>query len=172
MPHSTDIHVFAPDRLSWLGNAYRCALGRAGLTNSKREGDGATPIGKFALRRVYFRPDRLGPVATDLPVAELRPDDGWCDDPADAAYNRLVKLPFPASHEMLWRDDGLYDVIVELGYNDTPVVAGMGSAIFMHVARSDYGPTEGCVALQRGHLLSILAACGADTFVEINYPPA
>ena len=133
----------------------------------KREGDGATPVGRFPLRRVLYRPDRLSAPITRLPVAPLAPDDGWCDDPADAQYNRPVRLPYAARHEELWRTDALYDVIVVIGHNDAPVVAGMGSAIFMHLASADYRPTQGCVALARQDLLDVLAGVGTDTVLEI-----
>lgn len=95
---------------------------------------------------------------TKLPVRALAPYDGWCDAPGDSRYNRLVRLPYPASAEQLWRGDHLYDLIVVVGYNDAPVVPGKGSAIFLHLARSDYSPTAGCVAFARGHLFSILRA--------------
>jgi L,D-peptidoglycan transpeptidase YkuD (ErfK/YbiS/YcfS/YnhG family) len=144
---------------------WRCAIGKGGVRpeSEKREGDGATPTGMFPLRRVLYRPDRLARPETELPVRALAPDDGWCDDPADPNYNRPVKLPYPASHECLWRDDGIYDVIVVLGHNDDPPVAEMGSAIFLHVARPDYGPTQGCVALALPDLLEVLKEAGAAT---------
>src|SRR6185312_8513924 len=87
----------------------------------------------------------------------IAPQDGWCDDPADTVYNRPVHLPYRARAERLWREDGIYDLIVPLGYNDAPAVPGLGSAIFLHVARPDFGPTEGCVALARADLLALLA---------------
>ena len=94
---------------------------------------------------------------------------GWCDDPADPIhYNRLVRLPFASSHERLWRDDRLYDLVVELGYNDAPPVAGLGSAIFLHLERPDGGPTEGCVALQRDDLLAVLVAVGPESVIDID----
>jgi L,D-peptidoglycan transpeptidase YkuD (ErfK/YbiS/YcfS/YnhG family) len=133
----------------------------------KREGDGATPVGRFPLRRVLYRPDRLSAPITRLPVAALAPDDGWCDDPADPQYNKPVRLPYAARHEELWRADALYDVIVVIGHNDAPVVAGMGSAIFMHLAGADYRPTQGCVALARQDLLDVLTGAGPDTILEI-----
>lgn len=154
-----DIEVFADGRLVWPGGAVRAALGRGGVRTDKREGDGATPVGCFALRRVLYRPDRLSAPATALPVAALEPDDGWCDDPGHPAYNRPVRRPFPVSHEAMWRDDGLYDVVVVLGHNDDPVVPGAGSAVFLHVARPDYAPTAGCVALALADLLRLLADC-------------
>ena len=141
-----------------LGNAgYDCALGRGGVTAQKREGDGATPQGCFPLRRVLYRADRLPRPRTVLETAAIAPADGWCDDPEHADYNRQVRLPHPGRHETLWREDGLYDVVVILGYNDDPVVKGRGSAIFLHVARPDLAPTEGCVALLLPDLLDLLA---------------
>jgi L,D-peptidoglycan transpeptidase YkuD (ErfK/YbiS/YcfS/YnhG family) len=154
----------------WLraaGRRLRCALGRAGITGEKREGDGATPVGTWPLRRVFWRPDRLdgAPAVgrSGLAVSALTPDLGWCDDPAHSDYNRLIRRPHPARHEILWRADGLYDVIVVLGYNDDPPAAGRGSAIFLHCALPTQGgdaalrPTAGCVALPRAVLLDVLA---------------
>ncbi len=150
----------------------RGTIGRGGIRADKREGDGATPAGHWPLRRLLYRPDRLAPPPTGLPVVAIAPDDGWCDDPADPRYNRPVHLPCTAGHERLWRDDSLYDVVVVLGHNDDPVVPGMGSAIFLHVARPDYGPTEGCVALARPDLLALVRACGPDTLLDIRPPDA
>lgn len=165
-----EITVTAPDRLKCGGRAFRCALGPGGVVMDKTEGDGGTPIGLFPLRRVLYRPDRLDAPATGLPVETIKPDQGWCDDPAHPDYNRPVSLPFTASHENLWRDDAVYDVIVILGHNDDPPVPGKGSAIFMHVARPDYGPTEGCVALAREDLLDVLAKCRPGDTIRINPP--
>jgi L,D-peptidoglycan transpeptidase YkuD (ErfK/YbiS/YcfS/YnhG family) len=145
-----------------------CALGRAGVRADKREGDGATPSGSFALRRLWYRADRLDvPPTRGLPVRMIHREDGWCDDSDSAEYNRPVALPHPARHERLWRDDALYDLVVELGYNDGPIVPGAGSAIFLHVARADYGPTEGCVAVARADLLRLLAETGPDTRLRV-----
>ncbi len=145
-----------------------CALGRSGMTDSKREGDGGTPIGRFPLRRLFYRPDRMAMPATGLPALPLAEDLGWCDDPGEPTqYNRLVRLPFSASHERMWRDDGLYDLVVEIGYNDAPPRPGLGSAIFLHLARPDWSPTEGCVAMQREDLLAVLAAVGPESLIDI-----
>jgi len=137
---------------------WRCATGRGGLRADKREGDGATPRALLPLRRVLYRADRGPAPACAVPVEPLGPADGWCDDPADAAYNRPVTLPHPARHEALWRDDAVYDVIGVLGWNDAPAERGRGSAIFLHVARPDHAPTEGCVALALPDLRAALAA--------------
>ncbi|MBF0251718.1 MAG: L,D-transpeptidase family protein [Alphaproteobacteria bacterium] len=139
------------------GERFRCALGRGGLRADKREGDGATPIGRHRFGRVFWRPDRIrsSPV-TELPRVAITPSMGWCDDPGHPDYNTLITLPHPARHERLWRDDPVYDVVVELLYNTDPIVPGRGSAIFMHVARPGFAPTEGCIALQLNDLLQIL----------------
>ena len=145
-----------------------CALGRAGVRANKQEGDGATPVGIFALRRLWYRADRLeAPPMRDTAMRAIGRDDGWCDDPQSVEYNRPISLPHPARHERLWRDDALYDLMVELGYNDGPIVPGAGSAIFLHVARPDYGPTEGCVAIAKGDLLRLLATVGPNTRLSV-----
>lgn len=147
----------------------RCALGRGGVAAAidKREGDLRTPLGRWPLRRVYFRPDKLGAPQTRLPATALTDTMGWCDAPEDPAYNRLVALPYPASAERLWREDDVYDLIVELGYNDDPVVPGRGSAIFWHLARPDFSGTEGCVAIAREDMLWALAQLGPEDALEI-----
>ena len=164
-----DLHI-APGPSGWRatlddGRAFACAIGWGGTVaaEAKREGDGATPLGCWPLRRVLYRPDRGSPPATALPVTALTPEDGWCDDPAHAAYNTQVALPFAAGHEVLWRADGLYDIVAVLGHNDDPPVPGAGSAIFLHVMRPDGGPTAGCVALARPDLESVLAALGSGS---------
>jgi L,D-peptidoglycan transpeptidase YkuD (ErfK/YbiS/YcfS/YnhG family) len=156
-------------RLRWNGRDIPCALGRGGVVaaNLKREGDGATPLGDWPMRRVFWRPDRLDKPVTQLPVIALHPDMGWCDDPAHPDYNRQVILPFPASHEKLWREDHIYDLMVVLGYNDDPVIVGKGSAIFLHLARDDFSSTEGCVACARGDLLDLLHAAKLGTALTV-----
>ncbi len=137
---------------------WRCCHGRGGLRRHKEEGDGASPVGLLPLRRVLFRADRGAAPETAVPLEPIGRQDGWCDDPADRRYNRAVRLPYPARHEMLWREDGIYDIVGVLGWNDDPVRSGAGSAIFLHVARPDYAPTEGCVALAAVDLRALLAA--------------
>jgi len=163
-----DILVTGDGVLRYGDKTCRAALGRGGIRCDKREGDGATPAGRFALRRVLYRPDRLAPPQSDLPTRPLAVDDGWCDAPGDENYNRLVRLPYAASAERLWRDDRFYDIVVVLGHNDNPVVAGAGSAVFFHLARADYAPTAGCVAVARQDMLDILAACGPQSALVIS----
>jgi L,D-peptidoglycan transpeptidase YkuD (ErfK/YbiS/YcfS/YnhG family) len=143
--------------LIWRDRILRCALGKGGVRTDKEEGDGATPAGLLPLRRIFYRADRVVPPLCAMPIEPIAPSDGWCDDPTDRDYNRFVHLPHEARHEELWRRDEIYDVIAVLGWNDAPVVKGRGSAIFLHVARPDYAPTEGCVALASPDLTRLLA---------------
>ena len=135
--------------LRFQGAIYRCAIGKGGIRADKREGDGATPIGYLPLRRLLYRADRLAPLHAAVPVAPLAPDDGWCDDAGHAAYNTQIRLPHTARHEILWREDAVYDVIGVLGWNDAPVARGRGSAIFLHLARPGFAPRQGIWVLKR-----------------------
>lgn len=154
-------------RLIVKTRSFPCAIGSGGLTARKTEGDGGTPIGRWSLREVFYRADRRPRPQTRLPARPIVPTDGWCDAPQDRNYNRIVTLPYPASAEHLWRDDHLYDLIVVLGYNDRPRIQGRGSAIFMHLARSGFPPTEGCLALEEHHLRLLLRISTLQTDVTI-----
>ena len=146
----------------------RCALGRAGRIARKREGDGASPNGVWRMTSVLYRADRVVRPRTGLPISALKPTDGWCDTVGDRNYNRRVKLPYPASAERLWREDRLYDVLVVLDHNQRPRVQGGGSAIFMHLARPHYLPTEGCIGLSEPDLRCLLALCTYGTRLLIG----
>jgi L,D-peptidoglycan transpeptidase YkuD (ErfK/YbiS/YcfS/YnhG family) len=166
----TVVDVLASGWIAYPGGRARCALGRGGVVaaDAKREGDGATPAGLWPLRAAWFRPDRLAPPASALPVHPIDPMLGWCDDPLSDDYNRPVRLPHTASHERMWREDAVYDLVVVLGYNDDPPVAGCGSAIFLHLARPDFAPTEGCVATDLKTLLAIIRGARSGDHLEIH----
>ena len=166
-----DLIVSAKGEARWGDKVMRAAMGPAGPIGGKREGDGATPIGRFAFRYLLYRPDRLRPPPTGLGLRALSPRDGWCDDPADVLYNRPVILPYRARHERLWRDDDIYDLIVVLGHNDDPVVPGAGSAVFLHVARPDFSPTAGCIVLSKDDLLPLLAQSGPGDCLTVVTTP-
>jgi L,D-peptidoglycan transpeptidase YkuD (ErfK/YbiS/YcfS/YnhG family) len=146
-------------QLTLNGRKVPCAIGRGGMIAAadKREGDGASPIGLWPIRRFVYRADRLALPMTPLPISPIRPEDGWCDAPNDRLYNQPVTLPYPASAEHLWRADDGYDLICSLGHNDSPPVPGLGSAIFLHLTQPDRRPTEGCVALAREDMVELLA---------------
>ncbi len=144
-----------------------CRLGRTGRTFLKREGDGATPRGTWPMRQVLARRASWGWLRTRLPVRFTAPDDGWCDAEGDRNYNRAVKLPYPASHEELWRKDHLYDVVVILGHNERPRVSGLGSAVFFHLADPEGGPTAGCIAVSAADMRKVLPLCGPKTRIRV-----
>lgn len=160
--------------LNFADRSVRCAFGPNGLitAGAKREGDACTPIGRWALRRVFFRPDRLEAPKTRLPLAPMTPEMGWCDAPGDPNYNRPVTHPYPASAERLWRDDACYDILVILGHNDDPIVPGLGSAIFWHLAWPDYRATAGCVAVALVDMLDALAVAKPGDALEICPAPS
>ena len=137
-------------------SVFPCALGRSGVIVSKREGDGGTPKASLPLRRVFIRPDKGVRPRTLLEQRVMTRHDAWCDDVADRRYNRLICRPEGQSEERLWRPDHLYDIVVELGWNDRPVRRGRGSAIFWHLPRAGLTPTAGCVATTRGVFMKVL----------------
>ena len=144
-------------RIGLAHDIRRVALGRSGLKALKREGDGATPFGRFPIRLVLYRPDRVARPRVPLPVRAIRSDDGWCEDPSHRNYNRLVKLTPRSAADRLTRDDHLYDLVLVLGHNDRPRVKGKGSAIFIHLAREGLTPTAGCLAFSQRDLRSLFA---------------
>jgi L,D-peptidoglycan transpeptidase YkuD (ErfK/YbiS/YcfS/YnhG family) len=135
----------------------QAAIGRGSIRPLKREGDGGTPLGRFPVRLVLYRADRAFRPRVPLPVQAIRDTDGWCDDPDDRNYNRLITVPSRRSAEGLKREDNLYDLMLALGFNDRPRIKGKGSAIFVHLARPGYTPTEGCIAFSYRDLLAVLA---------------
>jgi L,D-peptidoglycan transpeptidase YkuD (ErfK/YbiS/YcfS/YnhG family) len=144
-------------------------IGKAGLiaANAKREGDMATPVGRWALRHLYYRQDVLGKLSFALPSTPITRKCGWCDDPSSPHYNQYVKLKFDGSAETMWREDGAYDLVVILGYNDAPPIAGRGSAIFLHCISRGKTVTAGCVALARDDLLRYLEGASVGQFLLI-----
>jgi L,D-peptidoglycan transpeptidase YkuD (ErfK/YbiS/YcfS/YnhG family) len=144
------------------------ALGRAGVRANKREGDGATPRGRFRPLRCWWRPDRGQRPRTRLPVRRITPELAWCEEPGDRRYNRPFSRSANEPGDRLWREDALYDLIVEIDHNTRPRIAGRGSAVFLHVARPDYGPTAGCVALAPADLRRILARIAPTTAILIH----
>ncbi len=158
-------------RRGWLtagGRAIPVALGRAGIKANKREGDGGTPKGTFRPRQLWWRADRHPRPRTGLPVRAIGPEDAWCEDPASRHYNRPIRLDRAASGDRLRRDDHLYDFIVEIDHNSSPRIAGRGSAVFLHLARDNFGPTAGCISMTKSTMLRLLARLGPATKIVIG----
>lgn len=144
-------------------------LGRSGIRADKREGDGSTPAGRFHPLRLWWRADRGPPPRTRLPIRRITPTSAWCEDPTDRRYNRPLPRSANEPGDRLWREDLLYDLIVEIDHNTRPRVAGRGSAVFFHVARPDRGPTAGCVAMIAGELRRLLERVTPKTRIIIHF---
>ena len=145
-----------------------CALGPAGIVRLKREGDGGTPGGRFRLLWGYYRPDRLRPGAAGVPLKPMRPDQGWCEDPASPRYNRPVRLPAADCTDRMWRDDRLYDLVFVLDQNFIRRAKGCGSAIFFHLARPGLAPTAGCVAIRPADMAKLAPRLARGAVIAIG----
>src|SRR5579863_7324892 len=158
-------------RRGWLmagPHAIPVALGRGGIIANKREGDGGTPKGTFQPRQLWWRADRSPRPQTFLPVRPIRPEDAWCEDPASRHYNQPIKLGRETGGDRLTREDHLYDFIIEIDHNTSPRIAGRGSAVFLHLARSNFSPTAGCVSMTKAAMLQLLRRIGTDTKIMIR----
>jgi L,D-peptidoglycan transpeptidase YkuD (ErfK/YbiS/YcfS/YnhG family) len=169
----TDIHVRAISMRTTKGIMavgplrFPCVIGRSGRSHGKKEGDGATPVGRWQLLRIVYRADRTLPPGSRLPARAMAVSEGWCDAAGDRNYNRPVRLPYPASHEVMRRADGLYDLVVILSHNQRPRSQGRGSAVFLHLMDPDGKPTAGCVALSRRDMATVLSFCGRRTCLAV-----
>ena len=159
---------YRDESLIWPGGNARAAIGQAGVTANKKEGDGATPAGNFPLVSGFYRADRMPAPRSGLPLRALSPRDAWVDDPADINYNRLVSLPYPSHTEPMWLDEAVYDLLVVVGYNMDPVVPGAGSAIFLHIARHNFSPTAGCIAIAREVLIRLVPHLGPGSTLAVR----
>jgi L,D-peptidoglycan transpeptidase YkuD (ErfK/YbiS/YcfS/YnhG family) len=145
----------------------RCSLGKAGIKKKIKEGDNITPRGVFKIIKVYYRADKIDKIETQIKKIKIKKKIGWCDDPRSVFYNKQIKLPNKFSHEKLYRNDNIYDLILVLNYNMNPIIKNKGSAIFIHVAKNNYQPTHGCIGLKKKHLLTILKKIKKNTKVKI-----
>lgn len=164
----SDILQIDKNHISFGGTIIPCTVGRSGFSNDKWEGDGCTPTGKWKLLTVYYRPDKMCTPKTNLPVIEITPDLGWSDDPNDLMYNQAITLPSRFSHEKLWREDNLYDLLITINHNTNPVVPERGSAIFIHQMHENATPTAGCLALKLSDLKNLISTVTEDTYWNIG----
>ena len=147
---------------------FKCALGKAGVGKKKIEGDNITPKGTFEIVKIYYRSDRIKKICSKIKLFKINKKMGWCNDPISKKYNQLIKLPSKYTHEKLYRPDNVYDLVVVLNYNRTPIIKNKGSAIFIHVAKKNYKKTEGCVALKKKHLVKLIKNIKNKTKIIIN----
>jgi len=154
--------------LKYKNLKFRCALGKGGVKKKTIEGDNITPKVIFKIIRIYYRPDKIKKIKTSIKKIKIKKNLGWCDDPNSRFYNKLINLPTKYSHEKLYRNDRLYDLIVVLSYNTNPIIKNKGSAIFMHIANNSYKKTKGCIALKKEHLIKIISKIKKNTKIKIN----
>jgi L,D-peptidoglycan transpeptidase YkuD (ErfK/YbiS/YcfS/YnhG family) len=154
--------------LKYKNLQFRCCLGKAGIEEKKKEGDNITPKGIFKIMRIYYRADRIKIIATSIKKIKIKKNMGWCDDPISNFYNKQIKLPSRYSHEKLYRNDNLYDLVLVLNYNTNPIIKNKGSAIFIHIAKKNYKKTAGCIALKKAHLIYLVKEIKKNTKVFIN----
>ena len=154
--------------LKYKNFRFRCALGKAGIGKKKKEGDNITPKGLYKIVKIYYRKDRIKKVSSKFKLIKITKNIGWCDDPNSEKYNKIVNLPTKYSYEKLYRKDNVYDLILVLNYNMSPVIKKKGSAIFIHVAKKNYQSTQGCIALKKNNLMKLISKINKNIKIKIN----
>ena len=154
--------------LKYKNLKFRCALGKAGIKKKEKEGDNVTPKGIFKIIKMYYRPDKIKKIKTNIKKIKIKKNMGWCDDPRSRFYNQQINLPSKFSYEKLYRNDNLYDLILVLNYNTNPIIENKGSAIFVHIAKKSYTKTKGCIALKKKHLIELISIIKKNTKIKIN----
>jgi len=154
--------------LKYKNLKFRCALGKAGIKKKEKEGDNVTPKGIFKIIKMYYRPDKIKNIKTNIKKIKIKKNIGWCDDPSSRFYNQQINLPSKFSYEKLYRNDNLYDLILVLNYNTNPIIENKGSAIFVHIAKKSYTKTKGCIALKKKHLIELISIIKKNTKIKIN----
>ncbi len=153
--------------LKYKNFKFRCALGKNGIKKKIKEGDNITPKGKFKLTKIYYRQDKIRRIKCSITKIKIKKNMGWCDDPQSNFYNRQIKLPSKFSYEKLYRNDRIYDLLVVLNYNTKPIIKNKGSAIFIHIAKKNYKPTAGCIALKKKDLIKLVQMIKKNTKINI-----
>jgi L,D-peptidoglycan transpeptidase YkuD (ErfK/YbiS/YcfS/YnhG family) len=162
------IIVKAPGNLKYKNLRFRCAIGKSGIKKKVKEGDNITPKGKFKILKIYYRSDRIKKFSTNIKVIKIKKNMGWCDDPKSSLYNKQINIPFSFSYEKLYRQDHLYDLVLVLNYNTSPIKKNKGSAIFFHIAKKSYKKTKGCIALEKFDLINLISKIKKNTIIKIG----
>ena len=153
--------------LTYKNYKLKCALGKRGIGYKKKEGDLITPVGKYKIKYILYRKDRIKKIYSKIKAIVIKKNMAWCNDPESKDYNKLIKLPSDFSFENLYKKENIYDIVLVLDYNMNPIIKNKGSAIFVHVAKKNYKKTEGCMALRKIHLLKIIKLLESNTKVKI-----
>jgi len=162
------VHIYINNKfISYSNYKAKCAVGKRGISIKKKEGDFITPKGTFKIREIFYRKDRVHNLITRIKKTVIRKNMGWCDDPKSKKYNKLIYFPFKHSAEKLYRRENIYDIILVLNFNMNPVKKNKGSAIFIHVAKKNFQPTQGCIVLNKNELINLLKSIKKNTVVKI-----
>ena len=162
------MHIYINNKfISYNNYKAKCAVGKRGISIKKKEGDLITPKGTFKIREIFYRKDRVQNLKTRLKKTAITKNMGWCDDPKSKKYNKLIYFPFKHSAEKLYRRENIYDIILVLNFNMNPVKKNKGSAIFIHVAKKSFQPTQGCIALNKFELIKMVKSIKINTIVKI-----
>ena len=162
------MHIYINNKfISYNNYKAKCAVGKRGISIKKKEGDFITPKGTFKIREIFYRKDRVHNLITRIKKTVIRKNMGWCDDPKSKKYNKLIYFPFKHSAEKLYRRENIYDIILVLNFNMNPVKKNKGSAIFIHVAKKNFQPTQGCIALDKSELIKMVKSIKINTIVKI-----
>ena len=162
------MHIYINNKfISYNNYKAKCAVGKRGISIKKKEGDFITPKGTFKIREIFYRKDRVQNLITRIKKTVIRKNMGWCDDPKSKKYNKLIYFPFKHSAEKLYRSENVYDIILILNFNMDPVKKNKGSAMFIHVAKKSFQPTQGCIALNKFELIKLVKSIKKNTVVKI-----
>jgi len=154
--------------LKYKNIKFRCALGKGGVKKKEKEGDNITPKGTFKILNIYYRADRIKKLKLFIKKIKIKKNMGWCDDPKSQYYNKQIRLPSRFSHEKLYRHDNLYDLIAVINYNIKPIIKNKGSAIFLHIAKKNYEPTKGCIAIKKRNFLLLINNLKKENRIKIQ----
>jgi hypothetical protein len=154
--------------LKYKNIKFRCALGKEGVKKKEKEGDNITPKGTFKILNIYYRADRIKKLKLFIKKIKIKKNMGWCDDPKSQYYNKQIRLPSRFSHEKLYRHDNLYDLIAVINYNIKPIIKNKGSAIFLHIAKKNYEPTKGCIAIKKRNFLLLINNLKKENRIKIQ----
>jgi L,D-peptidoglycan transpeptidase YkuD (ErfK/YbiS/YcfS/YnhG family) len=154
--------------LKYKNIKFRCALGKGGVKKKEKEGDNITPKGTFKILNIYYRADRIKKLKLFIKKIKIKKNMGWCDDPKSQYYNKQIRLPSRFSHEKLYRNDNLYDLIAVINYNIKPIIKNKGSAIFLHIAKKNYEPTKGCIAIKKRNFLLLINNLKKENRIKIQ----
>ena len=160
--------IIKKNLLLYKGYKLNCCIGKSGIKNSKKEGDLATPKGTFKLGLLYYRKDRIKLPKCKIKKKIIKKNMGWCNDSKSNMYNREINFPFNYNSEKLYKKENVYDLFLLIKYNTTPVIKKKGSAIFLHIAKKNYIPTQGCVAISKKDFIKILPLINNNTSIMIN----